>query len=203
MAIAFTCSYTSAQSELKNFSEKNKHIYAIEDCDKLVSKKKLWNILHDYYGRHEAKKIMPETFILKNENDKELFKSIYNPKETYIMKNGKQRKQGIKLTNDLNEILTTKDYFLVQRMIESHKHNDYKYNFRCYLLIVCNDNKTNFYLHDKIKYLYTKNKATSNKMIKDQHITDSYSMDKDIYKNNPRYLNNELIYNRILDLFKK
>ena len=49
------------------------------------------------------------------------------------MKNSKQRKQGIKLTNDLKEILTTKDYFLVQRMIESHKHNDFKYNFRCYL----------------------------------------------------------------------
>ena len=70
-------------------------------------------------------------------------------------------------------------------------------------LVVCNDNETKFYLHDKIKYLYTKNKATDNKMIKEQHITDSYSMNKEIYKDNPRYLNDTLIYNSIVDLLKK
>ena len=40
-------------------------------------------------------------------------------------------------------------------------------------------------------------------MIKEQHITDSYSMNKEIYKDNPRYLNDTLIYNSIVDLLKK
>lgn len=197
------CSYTKAQTELKGFDDKGKYIYAIEDCDKLVSKTSLWKILKSYYGRKEASKIMPETYLLKNKNDKNLFKSIFNPKETYIMKNGKQRKQGIKLTNNINEILTTKDYFLVQKMIESHKQNGYKYNFRCYLLIICKDANTQFFLHNKIKYLYTKNKATTNKLIKEEHITDSYSMNKDIYKDNPRYVRDEQIYKKIHDLLKK
>ena len=113
----------------------------------------------------EASKIMPDTYLLENNDDKEMFKQQYIPGEVYVMKNKKQRKLGIKLTNDLNEILTTKDYFLVQKMIQSHKINDYKYNFRCYLLVIC-DKDTKFYLHDKIKYLYTPKKVQMIYLIK-------------------------------------
>lgn len=196
------CSYNTVHTELNNFSEKGKYIYAIEDCDKLVSKVTLWKMLHDFYGRQLASNLMPETFILKDPKDKKLFKMHYNSNKTYIMKNKEQRKLGIKITNDLNDILTTKDYFLVQKMIDSHKINGYKYNFRCYLLIVCDSNKK-FYLHKKIKYLYTSKKATNDLLDKDQHITNSYSMEKNIYDNNPRYLDNHDIFMKIKILLTK
>ena len=47
------CSYTKAQTELKGFNDKGKYIYAIEDCDKLVSKTRLWKILKDYYSTNQ------------------------------------------------------------------------------------------------------------------------------------------------------
>lgn len=196
------CGYKNAQNELNNFYETGKHIYSIEDCDKLTSKVKLWNMILEHYGRNQAVTIMPETFLLKKDADKQLFKKKYSPSEVYVMKNKKQRKLGIKLTNDLNEILTTKDYFLVQKMIHSHKINGYKYNFRCYLLVVC-DKDTKFYLHDKIKYLYTLKKSSNNLLDKDQHIANGYSSEKNIYNKNPFYLDNNDIHLKIKQLLSK
>ena len=50
------CGYKNAQTELKNFNEVGKHIYSLEDCDKLSGKVNLWKIIINHYGRNEAKK---------------------------------------------------------------------------------------------------------------------------------------------------
>ena len=198
------CGYKNLKNQFKDLNGNDKLVSGITDCDNIVSKKNFWKIIKDYYGRKNASTIMPETFILKDKEDMDLFKNIYDPNESYIMKNQKQRKRGIKISNDLNEISNTNDYFIVQRMIESHKHNGYKYNLRVYLVVVCDNQNIKYYVHDRMKYLYAKNKASDNKLEKDSNITNSYIMDKDIYNNNPRYVEKDgEIYQKVISILKK
>ena len=198
------CGYSNLKNQYKNLKGNDKLVSGITDCDNIVSKKNFWKIIKNYYGRQKASTIMPETFILKDKEDMEQFKNIYDPNESYIMKNQKQRKRGIKISNDLDEILNTKEYFIVQRMIESHKHNGYKYNLRVYLVVVCDNQNIKYYVHDRMKYLYAKNKASENKLEKDSHITNSYIMDKDIYDSNPRYVEKDgEIYQKVIEILTK
>ena len=44
-------------------------IFGISDCDKIVSKNSIWNLIEQRYGRNIGKSLMPETFVYSNKND--------------------------------------------------------------------------------------------------------------------------------------
>ena len=68
------CTYNNIETEMrKKNDEKNKILFGIKGCDLLVSKNNLWKLLENKYGRFNAKQIMPETWILSNNNQMELF----------------------------------------------------------------------------------------------------------------------------------
>ena len=99
---------------------------------------------------------MPESYVLNNSEDLKLFKKQFNPKKVYIIKKNIQRKKGIKLSNNLQEILNVdKNYKVVQEFInDSYIINKRVLNLRIYLMIKCTNNVASFYIHKLGKCLY-------------------------------------------------
>ena len=72
------CTYTTSEIELaENVFNKDQSIFAVAGCDSIVSKNYLWHILISNLGRDEASKIMPETFLIDDKNDMDLFVTKY------------------------------------------------------------------------------------------------------------------------------
>ena len=101
------CGYNFVEQELLNIKniDKNKFIFAIKGCDKIASKNELWRQVEMFYGRKKASKLLPETFIINNLEHIRLFKYKFNKKKIYYLKKNIQRKKGILITNNYDEIL--------------------------------------------------------------------------------------------------
>jgi hypothetical protein len=179
------CGYKTAESQLTKISFENKKIYAIKGCDKIVSKNNLWMLISNRYGREKAKTIMPETFLYNND-DLVLFRQQFK-NDFYILKNNKQRKKGITITNDINKILYSNN-----RIIQVYKNsfiiNKRKFNLRLYILIICMNRTKKIYLHDSSKCLYTSKDFVDISNF-DENITNSYKTSNDIYITNPYTIN--------------
>ena len=69
------CTYNDIEKEMKKMDDTtNKILFGIKGCDLIVSKNNLWKLLENKYGRNNSKKLMPETWILSNKDQIELFK---------------------------------------------------------------------------------------------------------------------------------
>ena len=81
------CGYNNVENELINtkFDKNIKYIFGIKGCDKIVSKNNLWNILESKYGRNLAKQLMPDTYILNNNNDLSLLIDLYKKQNNLIL----------------------------------------------------------------------------------------------------------------------
>lgn len=190
------CGYNYVENELptikinQTFDKSNKQLYifGINGCDKMVSKNNIWATLKKYYGFDEASKIMPSSYVLEDKHDMKLFERDYRKDKIYIMKKNVQRKEGIKLTKDYNEIINgpKDEYKVVQNYIRNlYLINGYKVNLRVYLLVAINNDIKNFYVSDLGKCIYTKKKYNDNDLDFESNIT-SYHLDMNVYKNNPR-----------------
>tara|TARA_B100001996_G_scaffold379144_1_gene364404 strand:+ start:90 stop:1172 length:1083 start_codon:yes stop_codon:yes gene_type:complete len=186
-SIFIPCTYNNVEDELNKVrKKKNKLLFGIKGCDLIVSKNNLWKLLEDKYTRPIAKTLMPETWILSNKTHMELFNNEFSKKNMYIMKKNIQRKEGLKLTNKLSEIVdnTDKKFKVVQKyMKDTYTINKRKINLRIYLLIHCKDNKLTSYYYKNGKCIYT-NKDYNNSFDLEENIT-SLNLDVDIYKKNP------------------
>lgn len=188
------CGYNNVEEELKKISIKdvktNKYIFGINGCDTIVSKNKIWESLIKCFGRKYASTLMPESFILDDWNEIELFRKNYNPSlnDIYILKKNIQRKEGLKLTRDYFEILegAKEDYRVAQKYITNlYLINQRKVNLRIYLLIVIKNNYIYFYISDKGKCIYTNKDYNDNNLDFESNIT-SYNLDMSIYETSPR-----------------
>lgn len=124
----------------------------------LGSKERLWKNLLNYYGRYKAETIMPPTYIFPQ--DTEIFFKRFNKNNTYILKNEKQRQNGLKITKNKNEIVNHHKlgYCIVQQYLgNSLKYNEKKINLRIYLLHVVGKHNTNAYIYDDGIVSYTLN----------------------------------------------
>ena len=223
--IYIPCGYNNIEEELKQISIsdklKNKYIFGVNGCDTIVSKNKIWESLVNCYGRKDASMLMPESYVLDDPNEMEIFRKNFNPSrsEIYILKKNVQRKEGLKLTKDYFTILDgyKEDYKVVQRYItDLYLINGRKVNLRVYLLIIIKDNKTYFYLCKIGKCIYTNKKYNDNDLDFESNIT-SYNLDMTVYQKNPRHLyelveyinnndnnnNGTLLFNRVEELMKK
>ena len=117
--IYIPCGYNNVEEELKkivignknNIEENNikkKYIFGLNGCDSIVSKNKIWESLVKCYGRKDASTLMPESYILDDLNEMQVFRANFKPNknEIYILKKNVQRKEGLKLTRDFFEILS-------------------------------------------------------------------------------------------------
>jgi hypothetical protein len=191
------CGYNGVEKELKLLTledSRGKKIFGIDGCDGIVSKNRLWSSLRFCFGTTKASKIMPLTVVLSDKNDMKNFKKSYDPENIYILKKNLQRKQGILITHSLNEIMRAEKqkYMVVQRYIDSYVINKRKMNLRIYfLMVITPDGKKRGYIHKLGKCLYTSkdiNKNSNAELIFEEHITNSYTLEKSIYKNNPQGL---------------
>ena len=79
------CGYNQAEKELltiqtNKFNRGNKYVFGVNGCDYIVSKNKIWETLVECFGRKEASLYMPESYVLHNKKEMELFKNNFNSK---------------------------------------------------------------------------------------------------------------------------
>ena len=220
------CTYNNIETELINIEKnledvknsknnnKQKLLFGIHGCDFIVSKNNLWKLLEEKYGRNNAKKLMPETWILSNEDHMKVFKENFSDKKMYIMKKNIQRKLGLHMTNKLEEIINNDDkkFRVVQKyMKNTYMINKRKINLRIYLLIVYKNGRLTSYYYKNGKCIYTNKDSTGSNNL-EENIT-SLNLDMDIYKKNPfdlfelaQYMDNKdyvLLITNIINNLKK
>jgi len=193
--IYIPCGYNNIEKELEDVNIdvsniNNKYIFGLNGCDTIVSKNEIWNSLIKCYGREQASRLMPESYILNDPNEMMLFRKNFNSSKNdiYILKKNIQRKEGLKMTRDFFEILDSQndDYKVVQKYItDLYLVNERKVNLRIYLLIVIRDNMLYFYVSNIGKCIYTNKKYNHNDLDFETNIT-SYHLDMNVYKTNPR-----------------
>ena len=189
------CTYDTCEREVRsladNNSYKNTKIFLIDGCDVLASKLELWRQLKKYFGK-EAMRFMPETYLLEELKDNQ-FREHFKKNQTtrsnhmYVLKNYKQRQEGIKLTSNLNEILNAVNngWYLVQDYIyRPYIIGRRKINLRYYLLITTHNNKNNAYLYNDGFIYYTPEYYDDNDSNFSRHITTGY-IDRQVYIDNP------------------
>jgi hypothetical protein len=203
--IYIPCGYNNVEDELLNITiydnPYKKYIFGINGCDYIVSKNEIWKALVECYGRFEASKLMPETYILDDPNEMLLFSKYFNTaaNDIYILKKNIQRKEGLKLTRNYFDIINSvkEDFKVCQKYIKNlFLINGRKVNLRFYLLIIIKNNYIYFYVSNIGKCIYTNKIYNDDDLDFESNIT-SYNFDINIYNKNPRdfeelkmYINN-------------
>lgn len=184
----FPCSYDNPDKEIDLMPVKqNAKYFIIDNIDNIVAKEWLWRNLANHHGINKAKTLMPMGYILNSDNDIKKFIKEYDPNKIYIMKKNVQRQEGIKITNDKREILNGKynNYKIAQELLQNpYTINKRKINLRCYVLVVCNNNRFNVYNYNDGFMYYTPKFFKKNNLDKDVNITTGY-IDRKVYQENP------------------
>ena len=189
------CEYNTCEERVKKFEtdDVSRKIFLIDGCDWPASKIHLWKLLKEYYGNDKAQKLMPQTFLLDNEDDLNKIKIHHadNLKKRedhmYILKNYAQRQEGLKIVQTLKDIMDGYDngYFLVQDYLYNpFLISNRKINFRYYTLITCIDGKIEGYIHKSGFVYYTPEFYDDEDPSFDKHITTGY-IDRKVYDENP------------------
>jgi hypothetical protein len=200
----FPCGYNSCEIESRRLKPENsdQKFFLMDGCDSVNSKVALWNSILHKFGREEASTLMPNTFILNNKNDmKQFIKHYYERKEEYpkckyILKNHKQRQEGLKLVNKLEDIkkANNQGFHLVQNYMENpFLISKRKINIRYYLLIVCTQDKITGYIHNNGFMYYTPKFYNPGTLDFKEHITTGY-IDRKVYEENPLTITDFNIY---------
>jgi hypothetical protein len=187
--IYYPCTYNNIEQQLRKLKvdTSDQLIYGVSGTDFIVSKNGLWELLFNKF-KHNAKHIMPQTYILDNKNDMSRFNHQYTSDKIYILKKNLQRKEGLKITQDLYEIMnaSTENYKVVQEyMINTLLINKRKVNLRLYLLITTQFGKVNALLHKQGKVIYTNKDYNHNNIFDLESNVTSINLNQDIYKINP------------------
>jgi hypothetical protein len=215
------CGYNNVEEELDKLANitANQKIYAIKGCDKLASKNELWGIFHKAYGFKGACEYMPRTYATNKSEEIALFKDNYKPGQLYFLKKNIQRKEGILLTRDYNQILEETligDYKVIQEAVDDlYLIKKRKVNLRVYLLIVCKGGIISGFLYHDGKCIYSNldvndGDQNTSEIKPEQHLT-SLNLDVSIYKSAPESLSDlkkhlgtykfNLLWSRIIAIF--
>ena len=191
--IYMPCGYNNVEKELQQIDlkgDRNKIIFGINGCDRIVAKNSIWDIIRKTYGSKHAGSLMPQSYVLHDPDDIRKLHEDYNEKNIYILKKNIQRKEGLKLTSDLREILEAyKEKYRVAQLYlrDLYLVNRRKVNLRIYLLVVIKGSKKRYYLCKAGKCIYTYKEYNDDDFDFESNIT-SYHLDMNVYKNNPRTL---------------
>ena len=131
--------------------------------------------------------MMPDTYVLFDNKDMEEFRHSYEPGQLYLLKKNIQRKQGIHLTRDFDDIMskTETDFRVVQKYINDLFLIDKrKVNLRIYLLVTCFDGVVSVYMHRRGRCIYSNKDFVDNSLDPEVHLT-SLNLDINVYDNRP------------------
>jgi hypothetical protein len=187
--IHIPCTYDNPSTEINNMDinpKKNNYIFILENPDDIVAKEYLWQNLLEYYGLEQTLKLVPMTYVLENNNDLKLLENNHDKSKLFILKKNVQRQEGIKITNDINEILENKnEYKLAQELIQNpYLIKGRKINLRVYVLVVCKKDDYKVYMYNDGFMYYTKELFKKNSINNDNNITTGY-VDRWIYDTHP------------------
>ena len=192
------CDYNYIEIELAKLTPSNqtKYIYAIKGCDSLCGKDSLWRMLDLVYGREEASKIMPQTWIIDDEEDNGLdtyYQTHRVAQPAFILKKNIQGKRGLKIADSLDmiyEIVSYDNAYKVAQLYIKNCYtiNDRKLNIRLYVVISCFRKQIQWFIYNYGKCIYTNKKYDpvqsfigNNINDKEQHFT-SYNLNtKQVY----------------------
>jgi len=191
----YPCGYTDVEDEIKEvkISNNDQKLFMIDGCDYIVSKFTLWNILEKEYGREDAGKLLPKSFLSYINHDMIKFWKFYNEKmdnnkkAKFIIKNDQQRQEGINLIRnkeDIKKLIEKEEYVIQEYLDNPFTIIGHKINLRYYILIVCKNNKKEMYMHSNGFVYYTAEKYDKDSLDFHKNITSGY-VDRKIYENNP------------------
>lgn len=184
----FPCGYDDINKEIEEMKIlPNAKYFVIDNCDEMVAKQSLWINVKNHYGRNYAKTVLPNSYVLYDSNDLNLFEKDYDKSKIYIMKKNIQRQEGLKITNDKTEILNgvKNQYVIVQELLQNpYLISGRKTNMRFYVLVVCNESKLQVYVHNDGFMYYTKIPFKTNSLDFDTNVTTGY-IERTVYKENP------------------
>ena len=214
------CGYNGIEKEMKKIKVTNNKqiIFGINGCDKIVAKDFIWKLMVKKYGRLYSKDIMPDTYIVKNTSDRQLFYQQFDKKKIYILKKNIQRQAGLKISNNIDEINSDLGIFTKYRVIQELLQDPFilnkrKINLRVYLLIICDRDKITAYIHKGGFMYYTPKHFKKHTLDRECHITSGY-VPRRVYQENPLTLvdfknwlikngyNSVFLFNNIEKLFK-
>jgi Tubulin-tyrosine ligase family len=187
--VYFPCTYNDIKSEINKVkpTQADQRIFIINDADQLSSKSNLWENLVAKFGRDEAKKMSPVSYVLYNPQDMKLFETEYDTHKLYILKKNIQRQEGLKITNNKEEIKNANKhgYVVVQELLQDpYIVNGRKINMRFYVLVVCQNNEVSAYVHKEGFMYYTKMPYCKQSLEDAPNITTGY-IERWVYAINP------------------
>ena len=211
------CGYTYVEQELrKKVFNKQQHIFAIDGCDRIVSKLYLWKNLKSKFGDSYVNYV-PKTYGNSAIDIAKLFKN-HKSGTKYIAKKDVQAQTGLHIIHnlsDLKKVVIDNKFLVIQELLNNpFLIKGRKINLRIYFLIVCNKGKIEAYIHNNGFMYYTPEYFNYESNNKHCHITSGY-VDRKVYQENPltiedfyRYLrkngHNDIAFkNNLLNLFKK
>lgn len=188
------CGYNKCEKQVRSLKgSKGKKIFMIDGCDSIASKNTIFKTLKNKYGKN-ACKIMPETFNMRKKKDMINFIEHFKSKRRggnmakYILKNNKQRQEGLKLVNSVSQIkkeMKNKRFYLIQDFLNNpFILNGRKINLRYYFVIICRNGKIESYIYRNGFMYYTPKYFDPNSIDKDRNITTGY-IDRQVYVENP------------------
>ncbi len=170
------CGYNNSELEFSNVkgTDARQKVFIIKGCDNLSRKDTLWHHLRTAYGIKGASKLMPPTYLLYDKHDVERLNQDFNRNKVYILKKNIQRQEGLKMSQNKDELLNgqKQGYVVAQEMLQDPFIIDgRKTNCRYYLLVVCQNGITSSFVYTNGFMYYTPLPFEKNSMEMDKVIT--------------------------------
>lgn len=163
-----------------------KKVLGIPGREKLSTKDGLWSLLEGHFGREEASKIMPESWLLSSPNQRALFLQQHALSQRYLLKKNQHGTQGIKLFQPGENLdqATYWGYKVAQKFQQpTLLVSGHKISLRLYLLITAQGDQLQGFLHRQGRCIYSNERYQDE--CEDSWIT-SIDLDQSIYKKNPQ-----------------
>lgn len=183
----FPCAYDHINDEIKSMPlNPEGRYFIIDNADQITAKNLLWENIVNHHGLERAKLMSPETFVLSKQPDIDRLKNTHYPGKIYILKRNVQRQEGLKITDDINEITMDKSkYILAQELLQDpYTIGGRKINLRVYVLVVCKGNSMDIYVYNNGFMYYTKDEFKKGSKDDGPNITTGY-VERWVYKVNP------------------
>ena len=159
----------------------NRKEYGLSGISYLASKRQLAQMLGG--SPH-----LPRSFILDNPIDLQQLQALHKAGDLYILKNYRQRQEGLEITGDLEHVLAqTKagTYQVCQRLLQNpYVWSGRKINFRVYLLLHMVRGRCEFFYYPDGFVYYTPELFERGNPSADVNITTGY-IDRKVYEDNP------------------
>lgn len=188
--IYMPCGYDHSDSEievLKNYNNNGKYIFAVGNCDKIVSKLGLYLTLVKKVGENYTQ-FIPKTYQTNQDGQLQFLSEHNYTNNKFILKQDIQRQEGLTICKNVGEVfakLNDKKNVIIQELLQDpFLVNGRKINLRVYLLIVIANGKTQGYIYNDGFMYYTKELFDRNKVDSDHYITTGY-IDRKVYQENP------------------